>query len=129
MDEGSVVESGTHEELLQNESGVYSLLVSAQKLRNSEQNRTDLDDTVVREIPRRVSGEEVYSGRRSSIYSVVSHIVGLEQVEQQPHHNPDGTFGLFYVLRRLGNVNRDQWKRYVIGFILSIRGFLLVGPI
>lgn len=112
MGEGLVLESGTHEGLLRSETGPYSLLVTAQKLREARQKELAHPDDP--DQMDEVSLQGVSHSRRNTIQSSASDSIDRQQ---KAHGQED--YGLFRLLRRFSILNRDQWTRYVFAFIFA----------
>ncbi|THH28698.1 hypothetical protein EUX98_g5479 [Antrodiella citrinella] len=124
---GVILESGTHDELLQDLNGPYARLVSAQKLRDSREKRgdgeDDGDETAAsgddHEDLEKKATEEVPLGRtstRRSGRSLASE--ALEAKKSQTEKAKDYT--LPYLFYRMGKINRDGWKKYLFGIIAAI---------
>ncbi|GLB39978.1 putative P-loop containing nucleoside triphosphate hydrolase protein [Lyophyllum shimeji] len=116
MGDGLLLESGTHEELLRDETGAYSRLVAAQKLRETEKQK-ELSREDSHEDIEQAARAEVSRSRRNTRQSFASDI--LEQKQERQGDTEEEDYGIFYVLKRMGILNRDQWKRYVFGFIFA----------
>lgn len=126
MGDGSVLEMGTHNELLQNSEGPYARLVRAQKLKGADQ---------VEELPRfdtqepiegsgimveneRGELDEKKIARVDTSKSLTSEIVkhrGLKKISDKEEE-----FGIFYIMGRMAKINRESWKFYVIGFSAAL---------
>jgi ATP-binding cassette subfamily B (MDR/TAP) protein 1 len=125
MGGGIVLEQGRHYELLQNKDGAYAKLVEAQKLRGSVgtgQGATMGDDDGVAVVDG--SGEADCKthadkndllGRSDTHQSLASAIL-----EKHNQDQVEGNYSLYYVFKRVGYINRAQWKRYVLGTIFGI---------
>ncbi|EKM51815.1 uncharacterized protein PHACADRAFT_262171 [Phanerochaete carnosa HHB-10118-sp] len=128
MGDGLVLESGTHNELLQNENGPYARLVSAQKLREAREKASqpkddDGSDTVAghetheESIEKQVE-EEIPLGRsQTGTRSLASEI--LEQRGQGKETDKAQKYSFFYLFKRIGKINRDMWPQYLIGVIAA----------
>ena len=129
MGGGVVLERGKHDELLSNEDGPYARLVAAQRLREAHDG-IDIGSlvTVGQESCQKVveSGvdiekaamEGVYLGRRSISRSLVCDII--EQRKAQGLSNQEKEYSMFYLFRRMGRVNKGEWKHYLFGSLFSI---------
>ncbi|KAI0361184.1 multidrug resistance protein 1 [Trametes cingulata] len=126
MENGVVVESGTHEELLRDENGAYSRFVLAQKLRSAN------DDPAVESADHEVAAphqngtdpekqpaaEDVGSLQRTKTeLSMASQGAGAADSPDKVHKHD---YSMNTVIARLGSINRDQWKRYIIATIAAI---------
>ncbi|KAG8925777.1 GTPase-activating protein [Tulasnella sp. 417] len=126
---GVVVEHGTHNELLSNPDGQYAQLVSAQKLKGQDPglNESDSDDkltggTATKQEIEDVIAEEVPElskggGTRRSLPSDARK-PGLEEPEQ----GPEQSRSLFYLLKRMAVLDRDDWGLYIFGVIAATVG-------
>ncbi|KAJ6585057.1 P-loop containing nucleoside triphosphate hydrolase protein [Mycena capillaripes] len=128
MGEGLVLEQGTHNELLNDENGAYARLVQAQKLRESQQ-RTDMDpeDTAKEaEEMEKALREEIPLGRKNTgQHSLASELIEKRLEEHKQDHETE--YGMLYLFKRMGRLNRDVWKNYAIGGVCAI-GTGLVFP-
>ncbi|ESK90451.1 multidrug resistance protein 1 [Moniliophthora roreri MCA 2997] len=120
MGDGMVVESGTHNELLANENGAYSKLVQSQKLREAaevtdvaegEEEKGKIDDVET------FMKEEVPLGRKNTSRSLASEI--LEQKQKEKKGEGEDYYSLFYLFRRMGAINKSEWRHYLVGFIFA----------
>ncbi|KAK7056875.1 hypothetical protein VNI00_002592 [Paramarasmius palmivorus] len=119
MGDGLVLESGTHEELLANENGAYYKLVQSQKLREAAE-VTDIpedekEDAKADEVADFVK-EEVPLGRKNTNRSLASEILEQKQKEKKPEEDD---YSLFYLFKRMGIINKSEWRRYVVGVIFA----------
>ncbi|EMD39893.1 hypothetical protein CERSUDRAFT_81221 [Gelatoporia subvermispora B] len=122
MGDGLVLESGTHNELLSRENGAYARLVQAQKLREAREKRAqDEDDSETagsaEEDIEKQAAEEVPLQRQKSGRSLASEI--LEQRAKE-HGEEKHSYSVPYLMRRMGRINRDDWKRYAFGIVAAI---------
>lgn len=122
MGDGLVLEQGTHSELLRDESGAYSRLVAAQKLR--EQRDEDSSDTGSAtsvgdeaEVMAKKVREEIPLGRKSTSRSLASEIIERKKAEQQEKEDEDHS--LPYIFKRFALINRDGWRNYMIGTVAA----------
>jgi ATP-binding cassette subfamily B (MDR/TAP) protein 1 len=134
MGGGLVLEQGRHGELLRNADGPYAKLVAAQKLREAVEpskktDGTDEDDvSAVDEVAdstgapdyEKEAQEEVPLGRSNTRQSLASAI--LEQ-RRQGRAAEKKDYSLPYLFKRMGYINRAQWKQYVLGVFFAIREF------
>ncbi|KAJ8580470.1 P-loop containing nucleoside triphosphate hydrolase protein [Rhizopogon salebrosus TDB-379] len=120
MGDGTVLERGTHAELLANENGAYSRLVKAQTLREGRENE-DLDTTLTSvhetdlERPRL---EEVLE-RKSTIRSIGSDVVN-PQKEKVGDPAQEEDYDLLYLMRRVAVLYREGFPRYIIGSFFAV---------
>jgi ATP-binding cassette subfamily B (MDR/TAP) protein 1 len=122
MGDGLVIEQGTHSELLRDENGPYSRLVTAQRLR--EKREVELKDS---DSDTAASGEaedmekkarnEIPLGRQNSGHSLASEIIAQRQTVQGDEKEED--YSLPYLFMRMGKINRDGWKKYQFGIITA----------
>ncbi|KAF9267350.1 P-loop containing nucleoside triphosphate hydrolase protein [Marasmius fiardii PR-910] len=124
MGDGLVLEQGTHEELLSNEAGPYAKLVASQKLREA----ADSADVAGDETPlegleketdlEQFAKDEVPLGRKNTSRSLASEI--LEQKERQKAGEHEDDYSIFYLFKRMGIINKTEWKSYLFGTIAAI---------
>jgi ATP-binding cassette subfamily B (MDR/TAP) protein 1 len=125
MGEGAVLEMGKHDELLRDEDGPYSRLVAAQRLRETR-DAIDLDDVIGQSSGSRtaVEGptdiekaalEEIPLGRSTTSRSLASEIL-----QHRKAQGPAKEYGFFYLFKRMGRINKDEWKGYLFGCLFSI---------
>lgn len=119
MGDGLVLESGTHEELLANENGAYYKLVQSQKLREAaevtdipEDEKADVKADEVADFVK----EEVPLGRKNTNRSLASEILEQKQKEKK---SEEDDYSLFYLFKRMGIINKSEWRRYVVGVIFA----------
>ncbi|KAG1751165.1 P-loop containing nucleoside triphosphate hydrolase protein [Suillus lakei] len=122
MGDGLVLEQGTHNELLANESGAYSRLVQAQKLRESREGQKvestaaaggeeDMEKAVLEEIP---------LGRKNTNHSVTSDVVNKRNEEKVKAEINEDDYGLFYLFKRVGALHQEGLYRYAIGAFFAM---------
>ncbi|VDB95413.1 unnamed protein product [Peniophora sp. CBMAI 1063] len=127
MGGGSVLEAGRHDELLRNADGPYARLVQAQRLREvkeAEADDPDEDDKsgVIgavdgREDFEKQAQEEIPLGRSDTKQSLASEIIKQQQAAAQ---KGEKEFGLVYILKRLGMINGNRWKHYLLGAFFAM---------
>ena len=128
MGDGVLLERGKHDELLRNEYGPYSRLVAAQRLREACEgidvdNVTEQSSKVI-EGPTDVE-KMVLDGipldRSNTHRSLASEIL-----EQRRAKGPEKReYSMFYLFKRMGRINQDEWKSYVFGCLFAIGQYLL----
>ncbi|KAI0032067.1 P-loop containing nucleoside triphosphate hydrolase protein [Vararia minispora EC-137] len=135
MGNGVVLEKGRHEELLQNEDGPYAKLVQAQKLREAvgpdvaasdgidedddeSTNASGAGDIEKDKDYEKEAAEEVPLGRSNTRQSLASQI--LEQRRKEREGEKEKNFSLYYLFKRMGYINRAQWKQYLAGALFAI---------
>jgi ATP-binding cassette, subfamily B (MDR/TAP), member 1 len=141
MGDGMVLEQGTHQQLLQDPEGPYAKLVQAQKLKEIEHVEGDngysghhtptgihssADAERQKEMAKeradvdveKAALEEKPLDRANTSRSLASDI--LKQREQ--HGTKENEYGMLYILKRMAQINRDSWLRYVFGGFGSIGG-------
>ncbi|KZT11907.1 P-loop containing nucleoside triphosphate hydrolase protein [Laetiporus sulphureus 93-53] len=124
MGDGLVLESGTHQQLLQDENGPYSRLVAAQRLRDAREKRgneetdsqTAASDDEEIEDYEKAAEAEVPLSRSKSGRSLASQILEQRNKEKAEHRE----YGMWYLLRRFFGINRENWKLYMFGAIAAI---------
>jgi ATP-binding cassette subfamily B (MDR/TAP) protein 1 len=119
MGDGLVLESGTHNELLQAD-GAYARLVQAQKLRELTKGSDSAvsDDSSDDGKMEKVAREEIPLGRKNTLQSLASEI--LEQ-KRQAAQSSDSTddLSIFYLFKRMAPLIRDQWPNYFLGALAA----------
>ncbi|KDR82180.1 hypothetical protein GALMADRAFT_240715 [Galerina marginata CBS 339.88] len=125
MGEGAVLESGTHDELLQLGGG-YAKLVEAQKLREG----ADLssDEPAEEYIP--LARKEIPLDRRYTNRSLASEI--SEQKQMTPgadgRRREDDDYSMYYIFKRMAPLARSQWRDYCLAtFFAIITGMIYPG--
>jgi ATP-binding cassette subfamily B (MDR/TAP) protein 1 len=133
MGNGVVLERGKHDELLSDEDGPYARLVAAQRLREA---REAVDIADVSDLPVGQSSEkavesnldiekealeDVPLGRSNTHKSLASEI--LEQRKGLSKHEKEHS--IFYLFRRMGRINKGEWKNYLFGCIFAIGKYFL----
>ena len=119
--QGVVLESGTHNELLANQEGVYSKLVAAQKLREVGDVvpvEPDEQQALVSSVPlqRQRSGGAVSIGNVSEKPSI--DVAKEETAKLIPP--ADKAYSMTYLFRRMGSINKANWPLYVYGGIGAV---------
>jgi ATP-binding cassette, subfamily B (MDR/TAP), member 1 len=129
MGGGIVLERGKHDELLSNEDGAYSRLVAAQRLREARdeihvgdvvpigqescekavESSADIEKAAMEEVP---------LGRRNTSRSLASEII--EKREVQGSSKQEKEHSMLYLFKRMGRINRGEWKQYLLGTIFAI---------
>lgn len=126
MGDGVVLERGKHEELLSNESGPYTRLVAAQRLRETREG-IDMDDVMGQPSCDAVKGdadiEEVALegsplDRSKSHRSLASEI--FERRKAEGPKNREMEYSLFYLFVRMSKINKGRWKSYLFGCLFAI---------
>jgi len=129
MGGGCVLERGKHDELLSKEDGAYARLVAAQRLREARDeigvaHLVPVEQEVIEKAVEssadieKAAMEEVPLGRRNTSRSLASEII--EQRKSQGLSNQEKDFSMFYVFKRMGGINRGEWKHYLFGSLFSI---------
>jgi ATP-binding cassette subfamily B (MDR/TAP) protein 1 len=122
MGDGTVLEKGTHNELLQDEKSAYSRLVRAQKLREQKATNGEKDDEsdTAADEPEdmeKLAQKEVPLGRKTTGRSLGSEI--LEKRRAEAGEGGAKEYGLPYLFMRMGKINRDQWVKYTFGTLFA----------
>ncbi|KAJ1303401.1 hypothetical protein OPQ81_011593 [Rhizoctonia solani] len=134
MGDGMVLEQGTHNELLRNTNGPYASLVEAQKLRDEETQKeqgaqqSDSDNEEVTKassvdpnsekagVP--IEDMEPLKRTATGTRSLASEILSAREKDVQRYGTKD--HGFIYLFKRMGLINRDSWKLYVLGCTAAI---------
>ena len=149
MDDGMVLEQGTHQGLLLNPEGPYAKLVQAQKLKEIQNLEEDgessghqtpdarylpLDSRAGRALEEiqvekatqdrakidieKGAFEEKPLGRTNTSKSLASDILKRHQQANAEARE----YSIFYISRRMAEINRDSWPRYIFGVFGSLGG-------
>ncbi|TIC63364.1 P-loop containing nucleoside triphosphate hydrolase protein [Wallemia mellicola] len=106
MKQGTIVEQGTHDDLIQIQDGIYAGLVAMQNL--------DQDSSKPQMIlPSQVLSKEDEKGSVSSDMKELVRKDGNEIILD----TTDKKYGLFRIIMRLGKLNQNDWLIYIIAFI------------
>ncbi len=133
MGKGVILESGTHDDLLQNVGGPYYNLVEAQRIRAKTDSAMAKQEEEEHALKRQLSPVqnlraeakvEMPAGldRTISAKSISSAILRQRKGDLEAQiKGPKKQHGLFYLLYRLAKINKDHiWSLYVPGIIASI---------
>ena len=122
MADGLVIESGTHDGLLE-ANGAYARLVQTQKLREGQEGSgkdSDNDSEDSGFDTEKDAAEEIPLGLKNTGRSLASEI--LEQRRQATQGQSEtGDYGLFYLAKRMSVFVRDQWRNYFFGAVFACR--------
>lgn len=131
---GQVIEHGTHNELLANEDGPYTQLVSAQKLKGRNPDTPDPELAVAdtagqpltqAEVEEAMQAEQpLERSRTGSGRSLASEI--LDKKKQEVGQFGDKDYNLPYLFKRMGEINRDDLYLYIGGVIAAIGEYSLL---
>lgn len=129
MGDGLVLEQGTHDELLSDENGAYFRLVAAQKLREAEDakdsdsgtaaSHEDKENTENVVDMEKAAREEIPLGRKNTGHSLASEIIEQRQKQGGDVEKGYHDYGLPYLFKRMGILNREGWVKYVLGSIFA----------
>ncbi|KDQ25589.1 hypothetical protein PLEOSDRAFT_1097506 [Pleurotus ostreatus PC15] len=120
MGGGVVLEKGTHDELL-SADGAYAKLVHAQKLREHTESSDGDSDTADGSEPEdmeKQAREEVPLGRKNTGHSLASELI--EKKLQSKAGKSDEDLSLYTLFYRMALLNREGWRRYIVGIIAAI---------
>ncbi len=117
MGGGDILEQGTHDELMRTVDGAYAKLVRTQNLRDHAKEPVDNEYDTERgsesEEKEKAEPEDINLTRKNIVHSLSS-----ELAEHQI--NEDDDLSLYELLYRLALLNREGWRRYIIGIISAI---------
>ncbi|KAG8977743.1 GTPase-activating protein, partial [Tulasnella sp. 427] len=127
---GGILEHGTHSQLLSSPDGPYAQLVSAQKLKGEDRGldvsdgedkvagglatKQEIEEVLADEIPELVDERGTQKALSSSIRKRVATKAGDDDVQV--------THGLFYLLKRIALLDREDWGLYFGGLLAAIAG-------
>lgn len=119
MGDGLVLESGTHNDLLQAD-GAYARLVQAQKLRELAKGSDSAvsDDSEDDGKMEKIGREEIPLGRKNTLQSLASEILEQKRKAAQTSDSRDD-FSMFYLFKRMAPLIRDQWPNYIFGSLAA----------
>ncbi|KAL4258269.1 GTPase-activating protein [Pleurotus pulmonarius] len=117
MGGGDILEQGTHDELMRTVDGAYAKLVRTQNLRDHAEeprdNEYDTERGSESEEKEKAEPEDINLARKNTVHSLCN-----ELAEHQI--NEDDDLSLYELLYRLALLNREGWRRYIIGIISAI---------
>ncbi|KAI6129641.1 ste6-like protein, partial [Pisolithus croceorrhizus] len=125
MNEGAVLERGAHEELIAR-NGPYAGLVQAQKLREAKEVQVNAEvnaDIAVVSNAQDQEGvieDEIPLARRETQQSVTSDLAHQKNEERGKAEINENSYGLLYLFKRVGSLNPDGCRFYVIGAIAAM---------
>lgn len=106
MKQGTVIEKGTHDNLIQVQDGLYAGLVAMQNL-DQDSNKPQMI------LPSQVFPREDEKGSVSSDIKEPIRRHGNETILD----TTDKKYGFLRIIMRLGNLNKSDWLIYFIAFI------------
>lgn len=118
MGDGLVLESGTHTELLRDETGPYARLVAAQRLKESHIEEDESGSSIADDVEdmEKAAREEIPLGPRQSSRSLASEIIERSRKQQKQKQD----YSMFYLFRRIGSLNPQGYKAYFVGTCAAI---------
>jgi ATP-binding cassette subfamily B (MDR/TAP) protein 1 len=135
MGDGVVLEWGKHNELLSNEDGAYTRLVTAQRFREGEASEgIDVGDVTGQPSGKAIEShidvekaalEEIPLGRNNTHRSLASEII--KERKAQGGAKREKEYGMFYLFKRMGRINQGEWKSYLFGFLFAIGQYIPYG--
>jgi len=125
MGDGLVLESGTHNDLLQADGG-YARLVQAQKLREATKGSiddgSDAGSSENGDTEKDVR-EEFTFGRSNTTQSLASEILEQRRAALASSEARED-FSILYLFKRMAPLIRDQWRNYLLGSIAACSKYL-----
>jgi ATP-binding cassette subfamily B (MDR/TAP) protein 1 len=102
--------------------------VAAQKLRDTSGDEDEDETAQVSEKSaegptdiEREALEEIPLGRSNTHQSLASEIIKQRKASTSTQHEKD--YSMFYLFKRMGAINKGEWKRYVLGSLFAIGAF------
>lgn len=136
MGDGELIEHGTHEQLLVDEEGAYRKLVEAQKLREEKPSKEvleelpDPDEVIVKKQPTNDSEADSEKEKAESItdiHSLKRTGTGTRSLasevlsrKNQGKDEKETEFGIIYLFKRMGGMNREGLKVYIYGSLGAV---------
>ena len=120
MSRGTIIESGTHDELLKQE-GAYYLLVKAQNIRAEEENEAENSNAAFEsEDPNEILDHKLTRGTtRDSELSVSAKVV--QDLEAKGfYEEPVITRSSWVLIKFLGHINNEENMKLYIGFFAAV---------
>ncbi|KAF8335497.1 P-loop containing nucleoside triphosphate hydrolase protein [Cantharellus anzutake] len=132
MGEGQILEYGSHDELVRREGGAYARLVNAQKLREERRDESDGLDIgdgigggggvaggveLTQEEVKEIQEKEVPLGRVNTAHSISS---GILESRHEKKDSPEKEYSSWFLFKRMGHINRDDYGVYILGTLASI---------
>ena len=121
MGEGKVLESGTHDDLLQR-AGHYHRLVQAQKLRESSTTTLDGESDHMSSKDM-ILAEDVQLTRKNTGHSLASEVIEQKRRDGTAAEADEQDLGLFQLGRRLAALIPDKHKSYYMGMVFALGKF------
>jgi len=119
MGDGQVLESGTHDDLLQRE-GHYHRLVQAQKLRESASTTSDLESEPS-DVKHEISiQEDIPLARRNTGRSLASEIIEHKRKDATAAEDVEKDLSLFQLGKRLATLIPDKHMSYYMGTLFAL---------
>lgn len=116
--DGLVLEHGTHSQLLSNSNGPYSRLVTAQNLRKGSEVTTKKPENDVA-----LSGEteDMQTAAEGTVCRNTTHTLAIVREHTKEYdHETEPEYNLFYMVKRIGGLNRAGWLNYGCGIIAAL---------
>jgi hypothetical protein len=123
MADGAVLEHGTHNELLADPGSMYSQLVEAQKLRDDKAS----SDKVVASKSLTPAGAVLSPSATTSRESLEKPGLHSSQVVKDTDTDAEGP-GLFDLFVKLAKLNRESWRKYMIGAVFAVCALEFILP-
>lgn len=117
MGDGLVLQSGTHQQLLQDQDGPYARLVNTQKLREQEQETAvsgDSEEVTTAQVETSAASKPGASRLRSGTVTSGSNKKVVIGATSDAHQR-----GMIYLFGRMVLLNKEDWPKYLIGAIAA----------
>ncbi|KAH8078415.1 P-loop containing nucleoside triphosphate hydrolase protein [Cristinia sonorae] len=131
MGDGSILESGTHAELLSRPDSLYARLVRAQELRDMADVDASSAGTVSSAPLNRDSqysdaldmekqvAEEIPLGRRNTGLSLASAQLAEKEAKEMDERFKSKEYSLTYLFRRMAKINSSSRNQYILSLIAA----------
>lgn len=127
MKEGSIVEQGTHDELLEKE-GAYFNLVTAQRIGDQSKDDDLEKEEALLEEERLMRAQSTLSGSNDPIdlnykgdlaKMTTANLIPIEKSAEQGQKKPH-KYSLWFLIRFIASFNKKEWHFLLLGLIFNV---------